>query len=634
MVILVGKNGSGKTNLLNALIWCLYGREEYYGKQMDSAPLVNQRSLTDAADGDLLTTEVSVELRFANEVEAIITRRADFTKAGKAAKPVGKPTLSVSFLDDISRGMQIAGNPEHWIERWVPSRLEPYFLFDGERLDDFFKDAEAKKIEDAVLQIAQIDLLGRLVDHLDKVASGLYSKAANQSGGTELNLLRQQLDTAREALSNGEESLHNKEAELLQFQAVVRRLESKFGGIKAVHAEIQNRKQKEAELQSIVTEARDSRKAYYDWAIAIAPAALSGDALLELVKEIDAARAERRLPPPIDPSMLKELLDRATCVCGESLAAGAQGRAAIEKLLGEYAEVGRIGEEMLAVDGNARNLLGQLRAADGTVSAIVKRIGDWESRQQRVGEELQTLNAKLAQHDDANVAKIQAELEHAKQAYTSTQRDVYKLESQCDELKSRIKDTEREMELVAAKDDKAEKLMLEARFAKKCLQVATDLYTELTDEVRTTVSSTLEKQFLAMTLKRDVIETVGIDKNYRVAVKNRDGFDMLPVLSAGERETLALAFSLALSDVSGYELPMVIDTPMGRLSADVQDDMSEVLVNTTRRVEGEPAHQLIMLMTDTEYGPRVEKVLSAGSPKVFSIEFDDSTMCSSVAEVS
>lgn len=633
MVVVVGKNGTGKTNLLNAIIWCLYGREEYYSKKMENSPLVNQGALDDAADDELVVCEVTVCMRFANGVEATICRRAEFTKTGKGAKALGKPELTVSTLEDVSKGMRAVGNPEHWIERWVPSRLEPYFLFDGERLDDFFKDAEAKKIENAVLQIAQIDLLGRLIEHLDKVATEMYSKAAKESGGAELGVLSQQMDVARDSLSESEQALKDKERALFEFEEAVRRLESKFGDIKEVHAEIQKRKSKESELASIETELGAAWKGLFEWSTSVAPAALAGDALLELAAAVDKARTERRLPPPVDPSVLMRLLKQQSCVCGSELGEGSSGRAAIQALLDEYSKVGLIGEQLLGVETDTRDLLGGLRAAGATAEAIMKRIGDWEHRQQTVSEELAFLNARLAKHDDSNVAKIQAELEKAKQSRIVEQREVARLEMQCEDFRRRIKDAERQMELIAAKDDRAQRLMHEARFAKKCLESATELYSQLTNEVREKVASTLEKHFLAMIWKRESIGEVSIDPGYRVSVKNNKGYELLPVLSAGERECLALAFSLALSEVSGYELPMVIDTPMGRLSADVQEQMSDVLAKATSAVDGEPAHQLMMLMTEVEYSDRVAKVLSQRDPRVFNIEFDQVATASTLREV-
>ena len=634
MVILVGKNGTGKTNLLNALIWCLYGQEEYYSKQMESSPLVNQGALDDASEGDLVICEVTVDLRFADGVEARICRRGEFTKSGKWAKSLGKPELSVSVLEDVSKGMRTVGNPQHWIERWVPSRLEPYFLFDGERLDEFFKDAEAKQIENAVLQIAQIDLLGRLVKHLETVSSELYSRAAKESGGVEMGVLSQQLDVAREALAGAEASLSEKESALQEHDDAVRRFEAKFGDIREVHGEIQKRKSKESELANINSELQAAWKSLYEWSCSISPAAFAGEALSGLATAVDDARTERRLPPPVDPEILRRLLDQESCVCGSALGKGSEGRAAIEGLLDEYTRVGIIGEELLTVETDTRDLLGTLRAGGDTADAIMKRIGDWEHRYQTVYEEIEYLNARLAKHEDANVALIQSQLEKAKQARALEQRDVARLELQCEDFRRRIKDAERQMELLAAKDERAEKLMLEARFAKHCLREAVSLYGHLTNEVRSRVASTLEKHFLAMIWKRESIGAVTIDEAYRVSVKNNRGFELLPVLSAGERECLALAFSIALSEVSGYELPMVIDTPMGRLSADVQEQMGEVLSRATARAEGEPAHQLIMLMTEVEYSDRVAKVLSVRNPRVFDIEFDQAATASSLREVS
>lgn len=191
LVILVGKNGTGKTNFLNALIWCLYGTEKFYNYDLKSTPIVNLGVVGAAADGDLLCCEVALDLRFTNGVEAKLTRRADFKKTGNAVAPVGKPVFTVAMLKDVAQGVRNEAKPDHWIERWVPSRLEPYFLFDGERLDNFFKETESGKIENAILQIAQIDLLARLLTHLEKVADELYSAVGKAGSGEKMKLLNQ-----------------------------------------------------------------------------------------------------------------------------------------------------------------------------------------------------------------------------------------------------------------------------------------------------------------------------------------------------------------------------------------------------------------------------------------------------------
>jgi hypothetical protein len=70
---------------------------------------------------------------------------------------------------------------------------------------------------------------------------------------------------------------------------------------------------------------------------------------------------------------------------------------------------------------------------------------------------------------------------------------------------------------------------------------------------------------------------------------------------------------------------MVVDTPMGRLAPEVQVNLSEVIVDATRATESSPSHQIILLMTETEYNEKVADVFKKRRPKVFEIQFDIKT---------
>ena len=59
--ILQGKNGAGKTNLMNALTWCLYGKEEnltkYSGKRL---PIMNASALREMPLNSSIETGVQI----------------------------------------------------------------------------------------------------------------------------------------------------------------------------------------------------------------------------------------------------------------------------------------------------------------------------------------------------------------------------------------------------------------------------------------------------------------------------------------------------------------------------------------------------------------------------------------------
>ena len=62
--IIKGNNGTGKTTLLNALTWCLYGSEIHSYGQYTSMSICNNKSINLADDDESI--DVSVEIEFLN----------------------------------------------------------------------------------------------------------------------------------------------------------------------------------------------------------------------------------------------------------------------------------------------------------------------------------------------------------------------------------------------------------------------------------------------------------------------------------------------------------------------------------------------------------------------------------------
>jgi len=73
----------------------------------------------------------------------------------------------------------------------------------------------------------------------------------------------------------------------------------------------------------------------------------------------------------------------------------------------------------------------------------------------------------------------------------------------------------------------------------------------------------------------------------------------------------------ALGRVSGFDAPVVIDTPIGRISGEPRKNIAEALPNYL------PDTQITMLVTDTEYTEEVRMRLNPRVGQEYHLDFNE-----------
>lgn len=102
--------------------------------------------------------------------------------------------------------------------------------------------------------------------------------------------------------------------------------------------------------------------------------------------------------------------------------------------------------------------------------------------------------------------------------------------------------------------------------------------------------------------KRNTFGKIIIGDSYDISVYNKEGALMTGSLSATEQMALAYAFTLAIHQVSGKNCPLVIDSPLGRVSDDNRENMAKALLEVSKE------KQIIMLFTSDEYSDSVKNM--------------------------
>ena len=98
-----------------------------------------------------------------------------------------------------------------------------------------------------------------------------------------------------------------------------------------------------------------------------------------------------------------------------------------------------------------------------------------------------------------------------------------------------------------------------------------------------------------------------------------------PLLSAGEKQILAISFLWGLGRASGREFPILIDTPLARLDAEHRDRLlTQFFPNAS--------HQVILLATDSEISGRELDMLGPSLDRALHFKFDPDGECTTVEE--
>lgn len=618
--VVKGKMGSGKTNLLNAFTWCLYG--EVDDQRSANPEILNQSALLETNDQEFADVTVTIDLDLDKNHHATIKRSQTYKKSGeRGISPFDSAAVTVSSITSLEKGHEISPNPEQWIERWLPHRFKSYFLFDGERLERFFKETDAPLIRNAIQEIARIDVLARLALNL-KTASDDALKAVAKLSGADGEKLSQVLEDILAQIEQKKLALSQAEEVVRSSQELEEELDKKLGGIKELERNIADKKRIDREIEACENELRDYEARFLTHTRENGPVAFMFEALTDLKRHTEDARQKKVLPPPFDVVVLQDLLDRGACICGTALKAGDSHADHIKNLIDRYEEISEVGEALNNHVVQHSAYLAQIPGGFALLDNLNQSIARAEKKLSELREEQKLLEKALVGHDDGQIVELAERRRKVRTDWNAASTEIQLLKAKISEYLIEQTNVKREIEKIADTNEKAAKAKTLSSFAAAVSAAANTLHNEMNDEVRSAVAKSLESQFKQMTWKKDSFKSVSIDANYKVAVLNNKDFEILSKLSAGERLCLAFAFSLTLSTVAGLNFPMVVDTPMGRLSPEVQVHLAKVLAEVTAPGKDSAGHQMIMLMTETEYNPKVAEALASRKPKVFEIQFD------------
>lgn len=617
LFVIKAKNGTGKTTFLSGILWCLYG-DEHFTSKAKTLEIINDTELENAKPNDKLTVEVSITLT-TEESFIKLTRKQlyivkeDFISRVKNVTNIGKSELAVSinYYDPKKNPDNYSGEEASAIVKtFFDEAIYKYYFFDGEKLQSYFEEQNTDIIKRSIFNISQIKLLEDTKKHIQKMADDI-AKQAESTGivGEDPYAKRDKIQSLYDSLYESNELIVN---DLLpSVKADIEKYETQLKGYEPIKEKQNELSDLEAENTAIDKEYElfiDERNSFireYMVLLSFYPRIKS---TLELIHKKEK---EGSLPPSIDKKQLKHIIDDHLTNC--PVCDGIIGSHAVDFINGLL--------EKLEFSVGTATTLRELKVS---LESLVTRADLYVVEKQKIVEKEKNLNtrkekvlAKIAEckkylinnvfiiHENGveiNTSEVEKKLEEAKRT-----RDTYIKTSGSNE--TLLKTYLNQLKEVNDSIDKIEKEKITKGILSKKVAVLREIqhsYEKIKENIMISARNEIEKStweiFSAMAWKKNTYSKVKISTEYEMSVYNINNREITGNLSGAETMALVYSFTLAIHKAAGKNCPLVVDSPLGRVSDLYRTNMAQELLRISKD------KQIIMLFTPNEYSEEVSSV--------------------------
>jgi len=635
IVLFSGKNGAGKTTFVEAIRLCLHGSLALGDRvsRSDYEEHLLRRIHRPFKEGVTPPESASIELEF------------DFVRSGERhtyrverswhrTKKSVSEDLSITEDGKPPEGLD-EDQKDSFLRELVPSSAADLFFFDGEKIDKLMDEDEGSEILGRTVK----SLLGlHLVERLDSDLEVYISRRADEDESEvsqELEEARQEVEHLKERKEELEiAQVENQEALEEKHSAIEtqrQRLKSEGGDYAERRDELERRQEvleqkietQEKHIQSLadgimpfavapqmcekVHERLEIERQHQEWKTS---EQLIDEQISQFADEVESESFWEQVGIDPDETTREQLLEALT----ERLKESNPADPVDEDEVVIHASERERGKLNSWIDEALNGAPDQFREATQTLTELREELDEVEADLARVPQDLilqpivETLNTLVEERDE-----LQSEAEEIADEIGTVDFKLERAEAHLENVKERLEEEQKENERVQ-----------EALRTQKALR---DYATRLKRKKLDILEETLASRFNELCRKETILDKVDIDaETFEVVLHRGNETFEREALSAGETQLFAIATIWALREVSGVPMPVIIDTPLGRLDDDHRSAMIQTYLPRA-------SHQVMLLATDAEVDEDVLEDLEPALSHTYRLRFDEDAQRTQVDEI-
>lgn len=619
IILLGGLNGAGKTTILKAILYTLFGKrgmtESEYKRLFSN--VINNTFF--AEGGRECSISLTIETDFGEEWTLKIKwyfdqlKRMTHEKRDLEVRKIGALSSKKARIDSIEVYNK-------FIDRIIPYHAAPFFIFDGEEIKDIILRQNSNEMREAIQKITGMETYKQLLSDLRTLKTSIEGELARSVSRSRFKSFETELEKLKNTITPIEERKQALSQEISKYETLI-------NATKKIRNEkvLQNSKSREAIIKkqsSLQTELTIVEKELTEFLKQNTLNIILRDKISKLKKELKTENEvaqkkilqkaslnpyynfmDQLLSKSISPPLSSEQLDQIKKIGEEVWIKENHIRYTIPEGFREihdlsnsdYAylmnlpikdnfeiankinKIEKLQQQLNSIEIEIRNAPETVNIEDENkkIDLLGKKVGEYQLR-------LKTINNKLniANEQKTNILNNLSRI-------TGQDEDLDDLQKQYSDVEKAIKAMEQYV---------AEITTLKATFIK--------------DEFGFMLRRLFRKQEEFGKIEFDInTYTIRLynDRMQEISIQDR---------SAGEMQMISSALIWALTKASDLSLPMVIDTPLGRLDSYHRNH----LINHYYK---ELSDQVIILSTDTEITNDYVELMEKNSYKQYLLDYDE-----------
>jgi DNA sulfur modification protein DndD len=268
-------------------------------------------------------------------------------------------------------------------------------------------------------------------------------------------------------------------------------------------------------------------------------------------------------------------------------------------VIDQFETSSEIGQILQATSDEIKLTSVSIQGASEGARLLNQRIVELKADESKLIARRDEISAIIANHDADAIARLGRERGELQEQRLEVLGDNARLERQMVEHAARIERSKKAYEKATEGDGEVARLRAVAALATKAAGAAGQIHSLVLEMVRKKLESSIDERFSRLVKKGPYKTEITED----FMIRTVDDLGNYDNLSEGQSMLKAFVFSMALRDVVGLRLPLLVDTPYGRLSERHRQELSQMLAALVADSAEYDGNQVIFLMHDSEYTP-------------------------------